>query len=141
MKFYIASKYIENHSINTKIYNALIDKGYEVFLPKSINIDAKTDKEMYQVAEICYDEIDNTDIFLAVFPFGWSVSAEIGYAIKIKREKNRKMRIMLFDNNSDTENMEKLLQEAMISPYFEPDLNVSSIEELMDILKKINCDV
>lgn len=141
MKFYIASKYNENQVINNDIYNALKGKGYEVFLPKSINKEPKTDSEMREVAEICYDEIDNTDIFLAVFPFGWSVSAEIGYAIKIKREKDREMRIILFDNNSDKTNMEKLLQEAMISPYFELDLIVSSIEELMDVLLKINCDV
>ena len=139
MKFYIASKYIENQVINTEIYNSLKDKGYEVFLPASININAKTNSEMYQVAEKCYDEIDNTDIFLAVFPFGWSVSAEIGYAIKIKREKDRKMRIILFDNNSDKKNMEKLRQEAMISPYF--DLTVSSIEELIEKTKEVICNV
>jgi len=134
MKFYIASKYIDNQFINAEIYDALKSKGYDVFLPKSINMDdAKTHSEMYQVAEKCYDEIDNTDIFLTVFPFGWSVAAEIGYAIKIKRKKNRKMRIILFDNNSDKKSMEKLQQEAMISPYFEYDLVVSSIEELMEI--------
>ena len=135
MKFYIASKFIENRVINTEIHNALRSKGYEVFLPASINIDAITYEEMCDVAEKCYNEIDNTDIFLAVFPFGWSVSAEIGYAIKIKRENNRKIRIVLYNNNSDKKNMEKLLKEAMLSPYFENALTVSSIEELMDFFK------
>jgi len=135
MKFYIASKYIENHLINTKIYNALIDKGYEVFLPKSINIDAKTVDEMNEVAEKCYDEIDSSDVLLVVFPFGWSVLAEIGYAISIKRKKGN-MRIILYNNNSDEENKKKLLKEAMLTPYWdmiEPSicLYVSSIEELM----------
>lgn len=137
MKFYIASKYIENHGINTEIYHALKDKGYEVFLPASINKDAITIDEMYEVAEKCYDEIDNTDILLAVFPFGLSVSAEIGYAISIKRKKDRKMRLILFNNHSDKKNKEKLLKEVMLTPYWSRignsiDLYVSSIEELMD---------
>ena len=130
MKIYIASKYIENHDINTEIYCALKNKGYDVFLPESININAKKDSEMYQVAEKCYDEIDNTDILLAVFPFGLSVTAEIGYAITIKRKKDRKIRLVLFDYNSDKKNMEKLRGEAMINPYW--DLVVSSVEELME---------
>ena len=133
MKIYIASKYIKNHVINTKIHDALKSKGYEVFLPKSIDIDAIEESEKYEVAEICYNEIDNTDIFLAVYPFGLSVSAEVGYAISIKRKKDRKMCIILFDNNSDKKKIEKSLSEAMLSPYY--DLVVSSIDELMKVIK------
>ena len=139
MKFYIASKYIENHVINTEIYNVLKEKGYEVFLPESIDIDAKTNSEMYQVAEKCYDEINNADILLAVFPFGFSVSAEIGFAISIKRNMDKKMRLILFDNNSDKKNIEKLRGEAMINPYW--DLVVSSVEELELKIKEVICDV
>jgi nucleoside 2-deoxyribosyltransferase len=149
MKFYIASKYIDNHDINTEIYHALKDKGYEVFLPKSINIDGTTEEEMCQIAKICYSEIDNTDILLVVFPFGLSIAAEVGYAISIKRKRD--MRIILFNNNSDEENKKKLLKEAMLTPYWDKigyskDLYVSSIEELMKFLeelekRKVICDV
>ena len=137
MKIYIASKYIKHHSINTKIHDALKGKGYDVFLPASIDIDAITDEEMCKVAEICYKEIDNTDIFLAVIPFGLSVAAEVGYAISIKRQHNRKMRIIFFDTGRNKRTMEKIQKEAMIWPYHEKpvvssiDLVVSSIEELV----------
>ena len=128
MRVYIASKYIEHRKLNREIYNILVKAGYEVFLPESINIDAISNEEMQQVAEICYDEIEKSDIILAVCPYGKSVASEVGYAIALKRltYKNNKLIILNMDN----------LNEAMIDPYV--NAYVNSISELISYLREIS---
>ena len=128
MRVYIASKYIEHRTLNREIYNMLIKEGYEAFLPESIDIDAINNEEMLQVANICYDEIEKSDIILAVCPYGKSVASEIGYTIALKRlvYKNNKLVILNADN----------LNEAMINPYV--DAYVNNTSELITYLKAIS---
>ncbi|MDR1066790.1 MAG: hypothetical protein LBL35_05095, partial [Clostridiales bacterium] len=62
MKIYIASPYIKQRSVNEYLYRKLTKAGFDVFLPDSLNISAKTDEQQRYVAEACYDEIDDSDI-------------------------------------------------------------------------------
>jgi nucleoside 2-deoxyribosyltransferase len=130
MRIYIASKYLDHEIINKEIYNQLTDAGFDVFLPKSINIDAYTDEEMFIVGERCFDEMDMCDVILIVEPFGNSVSCEVGYAICQKRRMNLKKTLILL-SSTGTDGKESK-REAMITPYF--DIVVNSIQELINHL-------
>lgn len=125
MRIYIASKYIENQKINRRINKAIISAGFDVFLLETINIDAITIDEMEEVANICFDEIEKSDILLVVCPFGKSVSAEIGYAISMQRILKNNIKIIFFKNDADG--------EAMIKPYV--NYYVNNLKELIDLLK------
>lgn len=127
MRVYIASKYIEHKTINNTIYKELQKASIEAFLPESINITALTDAEKYYVAEICYNEIERCDVFLAVCPFGQSVSAEFGYAVALKRKFSQKKRFIAL--NLDFEN------EVMLYPYV--DKTVGSVDQLVEYLTKL----
>ena len=86
---------------------------------------------MYTVAEICYNEIEQCDVILAVCPFGKSVSSELGYAIALKRyAAQRKIIVGL---NVDFES------EAMLIPYI--DKAVDDISQLIQYLKDIETQV
>lgn len=130
MKVYIASKYLEHKDINLKIYNSLIAENIDVFLPKSINVDAVTSEEMYYVSEVCYDEIEKCNIMVIVTPFGKSVSSEIGYCIALKRLKNNR-KLILYNPTSFSD--KKLEKEAMIFPYI--DVEINDIENLVNYIK------
>lgn len=136
MRVYIASPYKRKKDINTKIYNELRKRKINVFLPKEINIDAVAErpKEQFQVAEICYNEIEQCNIILMVWEFGRSVSSEIGYAIHIKRSKIRDLKLVLW--NSGDKDIDDLKGEAMIWPYV--DKTVDGVEELVEYLKAFN---
>lgn len=127
MKVYIASKYIKHKDINNKISQSLIKENIEVFLPKSINVEAVSKEQMYMVSEICYNQIEQCDIILIVCPFGKSVSSEFGYAIALKRLLHMEKKIVALNVDFET--------EAMIYPYV--DKFVESISELIAYLKEI----
>lgn len=128
MKIYIASPYVRHAKINKDIYNALINIGYSVFLPESIGLDALTIREQFIVSEKCFYEIDKSDIIVAVYPFGLSVSCELGYAINYIKHQDHK-RIILF--NTDKKN-EIINTEAMIMPFINRE--VYNIQELIDCI-------
>lgn len=131
MKIYIASPYITLQELNQVIYERLTDAGNEVFLPKSINIDAITEEEKKFVSERCYKEIDQSDLILIVYPFGISVSCEAGYSICQKKAGNHR-KIVLFMNLES----EKLFTEAMFIPYI--DFKTNNMEDLIDYVNKTN---
>ena len=131
MRVYIASKYIDHKLQNNAIYNALKQASIDAFLPESINISALSKEEKYTVAEICYNEIEQCDVILAVCPFGKSVSSELGYAIALKRyAAQRKIIVGL---NVDFES------DAMLIPYI--DKAVDDISQLIQYLKDIETQV
>lgn len=124
MKLYIASRYIAHKSLNRKIHDELVKVGVDVFLPASINIDAIRADEMLEVAETCYNEIEQCDILLVVCPHGKSVACEFGYAVALKRVLLKRIRIVVYNSDINT--------EAMISPYI--DKTVDNITELIEYL-------
>ena len=128
MKIYIASPYITQQEINNVIFDKLSEAGYEVFLPKSINIDAITDEEKEFVAQTCYNEIDQCDVMVIVYPFGISVACEAGYAICQRFNGNNRKLILYTNIKSD-----KIYSEAMFMPYI--DYETDNLEELQAYLK------
>lgn len=131
MRVYIASKYIEHQNINQQICNSLTKENIDTFLPKSIDVDAITLKEMLYVADTCYDEIEKCNIIVTVSPFGKSVSSEIGYAIALKRKKIDKKIILYKFKCQDS----SLKTEAMIMPYF--DAVTDNIPDLIKYIKSL----
>jgi nucleoside 2-deoxyribosyltransferase len=128
MKIYIASPYIKQQTVNKQLYESLKNTGFDVFLPKTININAKTDVEQLYVAETCYDEIDDSDIIILVYKFGISVACEAGYAIAQKRA-GRDIRIVLLNLADDG----IIRGEAMLMPYV--DFEERSAEKLIKHIK------
>lgn len=126
MKVYIASRYFSNKDVNRTITKALIENGFDVFLPETINVNAIDLAQMMFVAETCYKEIDNSDVVLFVYPFGKSVACEFGYAISRKR-MNKNLTIVSYSFMPDN--------EAMYTPYI--DKNVNTIFELIEYLNTI----
>lgn len=127
MKIYIASRYIKNKEINRKLYDSLCDAGFDAFLPECINIDAITKEEMSTVADICYKEIEKSDIILVVGDYGKSVSSELGYAIALKRALLKNTKIISYNEPNDA--------EAMITPFIEK--NFSNIPALVKYLNSM----
>lgn len=134
MKIYIASKYIEHSEINRKIEQVLLDNGFDVFLPESINIDGNAKEKMAQIAYECYAEIDFCDILLVVSPIGRSVSAEIGYAI-YRKIKFTDISIIQF-RYKDTDR-KKEDKEAMIVPYYDYIIDNIAINNIEKSLKEL----
>jgi nucleoside 2-deoxyribosyltransferase len=125
MKIYIASPYKRQKDVNETIYNRLRTMGHDVFLPRSIDMDAVTEDEMRFVAQVCYREIKQCDVMVIVHPFGMSVSSEIGYAICL-REMGRKKALVLYAAKGTDKSL--LYSEAMIMPYI--DFETDSIDGL-----------
>lgn len=128
MKIYIASKYIENRKINRELYSKILSLGIDAFLPESIDVNAVTMKEMYYVSEICFEEINKSDIILIVCPFEHSVSSEIGFAISKKRT-NKKIKLLML--NIDYK-YSKWKKEAMIAPYI--DREFGGVHEFLEYI-------
>lgn len=142
MRVYIASQYMKKEELNRKIYDELRDAGMDAFLPISIDIDATAEcpEEQRKVADICYDEIERCDVILAVWDFGRSVSAELGYAICMKTRLQENKKIIIFaaagsNTIMDSPKMDIIRGEVMIWPFV--DQQVASIEELMEYLRSI----
>ena len=116
MKIYIASKYIKHSQINKEIANLLLENGYEVFLPESIDIYSITKEQMQEVGVRCYQEIECSDVLLVISPYKRSVAAEIGYAIR-RKIKEDKIIIVLFRIQDEENDIED--SEAMIVPFID----------------------
>lgn len=132
MKIYIASP-LKLQSVNQKIYEKLINAGFQVFLPEDIDKDDHTDiADKKEIAEICYNEIEFCNVIVIVCPFGISVACEIGFAICQKRKSGSKKLILFNTENPD----EKFYGETMLIPYI--DYQATSIDELINIIMQIS---
>jgi len=131
MKIYIASPYVRLAHINAQIVNALSkDTQLDVFLPKSVNVDAVSLAEMRYVADICYTQIAQREIIIAVGPFGLSVAAEVGYAIAKKKGGEKKYIVLYHSEGKDV-----AVSEAMLAPFI--DFEVDSIQDLVALVKEL----
>lgn len=115
MNIYLASSYIKGEKIVKDLKTKLNKFDAKIFYPESINISAHTLSEMQIVNSICTDEIRKSNIFIAVYPFGISVSVEIGIFLE-SNIKNSKL--IIFDTSEkDSEQYKKLRTEAMLIPH------------------------
>jgi len=134
LRVYIASPYIKQEKINNEIERLLTDAGISVFLPKSLNVDAITEKEKCDVAARCYKEIDKCDAMIIVHPFGLSVAAEIGYAVAERLHNGCKRKLILFlQDKTDKERYHNMKHEVMTSPYM--DYETDSLYDLLAYVK------
>ncbi|MDR1703578.1 MAG: nucleoside 2-deoxyribosyltransferase [Clostridiales bacterium] len=133
MKIYIASPYKRQKEINDAICDRLRAMGYDVFLPRSIDVDAVTEDDMRFVAQVCYREIKQCDAMVIVHPFGMSVSCEIGYAICLK-EMGRDKTLILYTAGDADKSL--LYSEAMIMPYI--NFEAESIDNLTAFIKDLD---
>ena len=121
---YLASRYCE-HEKNQQLYESLTKAGLHVFLPENLHLKESSEKQdQSKVFHSCYYNLSKCDIVLVVYPFGKSVSAEIGYAIA----RNKVLIEFKPKNISDD-------SECMIDPGFH--FIVETDEELIQLLKKL----
>lgn len=130
MNLYIASSQIMGEKIVKDLKMRLNELDVKTFYPESINIAANTLQEMQEVNNICTDEIRKSDILIAVYPFGISVSLEIGRFLE--KNKNNKKLIIFDTSENDSEQYRKLRTEAMLMPHVYK--IVDSIDELVEEL-------
>jgi len=123
-KIFIASSFTRFEAINSEIYNRL-SKSFNVFLSGNLDF---TGLDMKSIAEICYQNIDDSDYIVAIAPFGLSVSSELGYTIALNKNGHSK-KIILFNHIFD----EKLNNEDMFMPYI--DFVSSNIDEILNFIK------
>ena len=121
---YIAACYRE-HERNQKIYERMISEGLPAFLPENMHLVESDDMvEQSKIFRRCYAALDSCSIVVVIYPFGKSVSAEIGYAFA----KNKIVIELQPPNVIDH-------TECMIDPGFH--FVVDSEKELIDLLKKL----
>lgn len=131
MRVYIASRYQLPESV--EIYEKLLEKKIDVFLPKTINLDAKTSEERKRVYDICLKKIRvDCDVILFIYPFGFSVSSEFGMAAMLKALGYQKTIILL--NLSDEEisvpELEGMMEPAIDKVFTDIDTLVKFLEKL-----------
>lgn len=125
-KVYIASS-LRNEKLNREIYKKLLVAKINTFLPESIeNGNHSYKPSMYIISEKCYEEIENSNVIIAVCSFGKSVSSELGYAIHDKRHNKNKTIVSLYMDFAD---------EAMIAPYV--DHNFDNIDEMVNYIASL----
>ncbi len=133
MKVYIASRYKIPESY--EIYLKLTSKNIDAFLPKSIDIDAKTAEEKEKVYKTCFQEIySECDVILFIYPFRFSVTSEFGAAAILKFIGLNKTIIFLNlsdERPSDPEN-EVMMSPAIDRVFTDMDSAVEYIEKIKD---------
>lgn len=136
MKLYVASSHKLGHKFTHELSLVLRNMDIDIFFPESIGIWAKTLDEMDTVDAICCKEISDSDVLIAIYPFGYSVSVEIGrfLAYRDMQKEGKRCFIILDVSEKDSELFNKLRSEAMIIPHV--DAIVTSTEELVAELKK-----
>ena len=121
---YIAARYCE-HERNQELSNYLQTQGYSIFLPENLHLRESSNKrDQSKVFHNCYHKLKRCEILLAVYPFGDSVSAEIGYAVSQKK-------LLIALKQKDV----TYPPECMIDPAFS--FEVFSKEELHELLQRL----
>lgn len=92
---------------------------------------------MKYVDNICCKKIRDSDFLIAIYPFGISVSIEIGRFLELKiNDKSKKRTLIIFDISEKESNLyNKLRSEAMLIPNV--DAIVTSIDQLLKLLGAI----
>ena len=136
MNAYIAYSYKTHPNIIKKIFWELQNLNINTFFPESIELSAISIDEMIYVDDICCNKIRESDILIAIYPFGLSVSIEIGRFLELKNnDKSKKRTLIIFDiSEKGSIIANKLRSEAMLIPHI--DTIVTSIYQLSKIIDK-----
>lgn len=135
MKIYIASSYELGKETIQKLKSKLGGISYiDAFFPDSIDINADTLSGMKCISDICSEQIKECDMLVAIYPFGISVSIEVGRFLE-QQNYIKKKKLIVFDTTSvDSATYKKLRSEVMIMPYVYKVVN--TVEELIEEIKK-----
>lgn len=121
---YIAACY-RDHERNQKMLEILRKEGLPAFLPENMYLKESQEKQdQLKVFHACYYKLSKCDIVLVLYPYGKSVSAEIGYAIA----KDKK----IIEYKPQNVNIDP---ECMIDPGFH--WAVDEEQELIKLLKQL----
>ena len=142
MNIYIASSHQIASEATKELYNRCKKNGVlKIFFPESLGTLSDSIENMRYIDEICCKQIRESDILVAIYPFGLSVSVEIGRFLERKNmsQNNKKLLIILDISAENSKEKEKLKTEAMIIPHI--DYYVHSVNELIETLSTIdmNC--
>lgn len=123
-RIYLAARYCESER-NQKLYQRLKEDGFDVLLPENLGLKESDDiREQREVYHMCCYHILKSGIFLAVEPFGKSVSFEVAVAAL-----SDKTLIRLLPHGV------AIKSEGMIDPAFH--YTVRTEEELLKLLHSL----
>lgn len=134
MNAYIAYSYKTDPKLIKKIFMDLQNSKVHSFFPESIELHAISIDDMKHVDNICCEKIRDSDFLIAIYPFGISVSIEIGRFLELKaNDKNKKRTLIIFDiSKKESDSFNKLRSEAMLIPHV--DAIVASGDQLLTLL-------
>lgn len=132
MNAYIAYSYKIDPKLINKIFTDLQNSKVHAFFPESIELYASSIEEMKQVDSICCEKIRESDFFIAIYPFGISVSIEIGRFLELKSKDEKKFLIIFDISEKESDPFNKLRGEAMLIPNV--DAIVTSSDQLLALI-------
>lgn len=138
MKIYIASSHKTAFRTTKNIFIRTKDiEKWNIFFPEKLGDFSDSMDEMVYIDSICCEKLRESEVLIAVYPFGLSVSVEIGRFLEMRHMyPNQKRYLIVLDTNERFINQyNKLETEAMIIPHI--DYVVYSIDELINILNDI----
>ena len=138
MKIYIASSHKTAFRTTKNIFVRTKDiEKWDIFFPEKLGDFSDSMDEMVYIDSICCEKLRESEVLIAVYPFGLSVSVEIGRFLEMRHMyPNQKRYLIVLDTNERFINQyNKLETEAMIIPHI--DYVVYSVDELINTLNGI----
>lgn len=134
MKVYIASSHKMGAEITKEIFRRIgNDVNINAFFPEHLGDFTNSIESMSYIDTICCDKIRESDVLVAVYPFGYSVSVEIGRFLEYRETNHEKKQFIILDCSEVGSDGHKLLRtEAMILPHI--DYLADSIDDLLAFL-------
>lgn len=137
MEVYVASPATRNLCFINELSRRL--NGYpdiKPFFPAHLGDYTGSNEEMLYIEEVCRNSIAKCDVMIAVYPFGLSVSNEIGrFIVYREMQPEHKRKLIIWDTSLPESKEAKILRsEAMIMPCI--DVIVHDIDELIESLQE-----
>lgn len=138
MRIYIASSHKTAYKTTKNIFVRTKDnRKWKIFFPEHLGDFSDSMEDMVYIDSICCNKLRESEVLIAVYPFGLSVSVEIGRFLEMRHiYPNQKRYLIVLDTNEKVLNeYNKLKTEAMIIPHI--DHIVYTVDELLDVLNNL----
>lgn len=139
MKVYVASSFKTAHKQKKELIKKTIDfHEFKFFFPEKLGVHFETKEEMMYIDKACCEQLRNSEILLAIYPFGPSVSLEIGRFLENKFLLNQynKLFVLLDTSSIGGYDYRKLRTEGMILSHV--DYLAHSVDEVLSYLQQIS---
>ncbi len=139
MKIYVASSHRTANKTTHDLFVKTRDcKELDFFFPEHLGNFSDSIENMEYIESVCCNELRKSDVLIAIYPFGYSVSVEIGHFLEVchMNPNNKRYFIILDTSKINSEKHKKLKTEAMIIPHV--DKIVNTVDELINTLEKLN---